>query len=552
MYAQRGDSDTSTSVNLQEQAWRKPITYTPQDLILRFGHISSPGDVPAATADTPSPWRARFVTSYLPPQGWLYFRQFGNPESPVSSADAPFIQSFKGQQLQSSQYFSARLQRFLQGTDAGAGNAGTEGSIAQPYVPRVLPTQYRPQFRYLLDQGAAQDPPPAAGTETPPSWSPPIRYQPIPLTLRFDSGRGYPDVPAAPTPTDTPTPTWFPRPLQQAYRSFPQRYALWASAQDNFGDPPAQLTVFWNYQTNYERVVRQWLTLLQTTPPSGVSIAEGSTFPGFTPNKVQQTTVPTISRFLYRGQPPQDLNTTAEVSAFPGFTNHQTTPGSHRLYPGLRFQQFSDSETIQQFETPPHVVQRYTPAKHTIQRGLFQYTERVATNAPADAPGTWDYRITTPTVRYRPTVHTLVRGINYGLADTSINSFPNAFILDVSTLSGLNLNYIDTPLQERGTSIQMEWSQSGNDRDMQLLGYAVRGVPAESMRQESSNTEGGEFILDSSRLEVPTHYSLHTALDERGRSIQVEWIQSANEQDMQILGYAVHGVPTEGMSQEQS
>jgi len=46
------------------------------------------------------------------------------------------------------------------------------------------------------------------------------------------------------------------------------------------------------------------------------------------------------------------------------------------------------------------------------------------------------------------------------------------FTLDVSTLSGTNVTYQETPLQERGQTIQMEWVQSGANQDIRLHGYA--------------------------------------------------------------------------------
>ena len=60
------------------------------------------------------------------------------------------------------------------------------------------------------------------------------------------------------------------------------------------------------------------------------------------------------------------------------------------------------------------------------------------------------------------------------------------FKLDTSTLSGGNLNYAETPLSERGRSIQIEWSQGGSNQDLRVHGYAVRIVPAERVTMEPS------------------------------------------------------------------
>lgn len=61
-----------------------------------------------------------------------------------------------------------------------------------------------------------------------------------------------------------------------------------------------------------------------------------------------------------------------------------------------------------------------------------------------------------------------------------------SFVLDTSTLSGSNLTYVETPLSERGRSIQISWEQNGSNQDMRLIGYAVRGVAGEGMSMEPS------------------------------------------------------------------
>lgn len=60
------------------------------------------------------------------------------------------------------------------------------------------------------------------------------------------------------------------------------------------------------------------------------------------------------------------------------------------------------------------------------------------------------------------------------------------FRLDSSRLSGTNLNYVETPIEDRGRGIQLEWVQAGANQDIQILGYAIRGVPGEIMAQEPS------------------------------------------------------------------
>lgn len=153
------------------------------------------------------------------------------------------------------------------------------------------------------------------------------------------------------------------------------------------------------------------------------------------------------------------------------------------------------------------------------------------------------------------------------------------FTLDISTLSGVNVTYAETPLQERGQTIQMEWVQAGSNQDIRLHGYAVRGVPGEVMENDfpvpiistaalsyygsglygsglygvGSLAGSGLFILDLSTLGgSPAVSSVHVPFQDRGRSIQVEWVQSGGGQDIRLHGWAVRGVPAEVHSMEQS
>lgn len=60
------------------------------------------------------------------------------------------------------------------------------------------------------------------------------------------------------------------------------------------------------------------------------------------------------------------------------------------------------------------------------------------------------------------------------------------FVLDTSVLSGENLNYVDSIIEERGRAIQIEWVQSGADQDIKLHGFAIRVAPAEPVSMEQS------------------------------------------------------------------
>lgn len=54
------------------------------------------------------------------------------------------------------------------------------------------------------------------------------------------------------------------------------------------------------------------------------------------------------------------------------------------------------------------------------------------------------------------------------------------FTLDSSALgASTQFVYAETPIAERGRSIQLSWSVSGANQDMELFGYSIRFAPAE-------------------------------------------------------------------------
>jgi len=62
----------------------------------------------------------------------------------------------------------------------------------------------------------------------------------------------------------------------------------------------------------------------------------------------------------------------------------------------------------------------------------------------------------------------------------------DSFVLDTDTLGGVTYDYGETPVDGRGRSIQITWSQGGVNQDMEIYGYAVRAAVAESMSMEGS------------------------------------------------------------------
>jgi hypothetical protein len=58
------------------------------------------------------------------------------------------------------------------------------------------------------------------------------------------------------------------------------------------------------------------------------------------------------------------------------------------------------------------------------------------------------------------------------------------FILDTDILGGTDFNYVETIIEDRGRSITVNWSQSGLNEDIELLGYSIRFYPAETEPKE--------------------------------------------------------------------
>ncbi len=530
--------------------WRNLHKLTPLSVTVLYNN-SQDGSVPPPQVDYTEPWVPRFVKTPVPVPGHLYFRSGQDPESPavdVNGFPDPWQARFTHVPVH-------QLNRGLfQTNDAGAGDAGVEAETPPSYTPSKLPNGYRPRVSYLFESNTAQDPPPAPGEPIVQPWRAPIRQPIQKLVVRFDSGRGYPDVPPPPTPAEETPHTWSPRPLRQPYSPFVQRYALHNPAQDNYGEPVSQFMVLWAPSQAAQRAVATQ-KLRQHGDPGGVAAVVESQFPGFTPRPIQRTLPkPGVISSLFLTNEAQDFSDTPADSTFDGFVNRRTNRVLPLVVPGLLFVPATDIEAFTAGDYNPGFIGKYAPGRHTVSRGLFTNPDPEAFQAPEPETNPWQQHFKSPQFRYRPGKHNvhIARGVMLSPRDNTGTSFANAFILDVSTLSGLNLNYVETPLQEVGTSIQVEWVQAGLNQDLQLLGYAIRGKAGERAAQESSNSAGGLFILDTSRLDTQTSNVVHVPYSERGRSIQVEWVQSGDLQDLQILGYAIRGKATETMSQEQS
>ena len=58
------------------------------------------------------------------------------------------------------------------------------------------------------------------------------------------------------------------------------------------------------------------------------------------------------------------------------------------------------------------------------------------------------------------------------------------------------------------------------------------------------------FILDTSRLGGSDFNYTETIIEDRGRSIIVDWSQSGLDQDMEIYGYSIRFYPAEDEPKE--
>lgn len=114
-----------------------------------------------------------------------------------------------------------------------------------------------------------------------------------------------------------------------------------------------------------------------------------------------------------------------------------------------------------------------TPAPETQEKqfaGVVTYFNPAGTGVTAALTVTIDRRVQTYTV-----------DMTGGGARLDID-----FILDTSVLGGADFNYFETPIEDRGRSIIMQWDQTGLNEDCELFGYSVRYSPAELTAKEQS------------------------------------------------------------------
>lgn len=142
-----------------------------------------------------------------------------------------------------------------------------------------------------------------------------------------------------------------------------------------------------------------------------------------------------------------------------------------------------------------------------------------------------------------------------------------SFILDTSTLGGIDSAVTKTIVQGVGQGLSLTWTEAGLDQDLEIYGFSVELAPAESVALDaqvintqlltaygSGNYSGGGYGASGNSgifiLDISTLGSLIAGIDEspiaeRGRSIQITWTQAGLDQDMEIFGFGVRVAPAE-------
>ena len=142
-------------------------------------------------------------------------------------------------------------------------------------------------------------------------------------------------------------------------------------------------------------------------------------------------------------------------------------------------------------------------------------------------------------------------------------------------LGGQDTAIIETTCEDRGQGLTLDWTQSGNDQDFESYGYSVRFHPAEQVPYDAQSFDasqvvrtpygvglygvgpyggltlgsgsgvGGIFVLDVSTLGSLLVSLTDIPIEDRGRSIQLDWTQSGLDQDMELFGYSIRFAPAE-------
>lgn len=117
-----------------------------------------------------------------------------------------------------------------------------------------------------------------------------------------------------------------------------------------------------------------------------------------------------------------------------------------------------------------------------------------------------------------------------------------SFTLDSSRLVGVDEEFVESIIEDRGRFVELEWTLGGTNQDIELFGWAIRFKSGESMVMAAP---GDAFVsADYAYVDTP--------LEDRGRAIQLEWTLGGTNQDIELFGYAIRFAPGSGHAMESS
>ena len=105
------------------------------------------------------------------------------------------------------------------------------------------------------------------------------------------------------------------------------------------------------------------------------------------------------------------------------------------------------------------------------------------------------------------------------------------FTLDTSILGSGDIEVTDTLTPGRGTAVQLEYSQGGANRDLELSGYTIWVTPGGPSWDSTLGEATDDGLQD---IEIRT-----TMTASRGRQVQLEYSQGGANRDLEIVGYAM-------------
>lgn len=132
--------------------------------------------------------------------------------------------------------------------------------------------------------------------------------------------------------------------------------------------------------------------------------------------------------------------------------------------------QFNDAGQAYSFSLKTPTITRYPAPGQSTPETVEKQHASVTTYFNPHTPGAT--ATLTVTVDRRAQVYTVP--LDGGGARLDID-----FIMDTSVLGGGDFNFAETPIEDRGRSISLQYDQTGLNQDCELFGYSVRYAPAE-------------------------------------------------------------------------